>query len=160
MAKIAYILLCHKDPKAIIAQAERLTATGDYIAIHFDASADPKDFKAIQDALGDNRNVAFARKRISCGWGEWSLVQASLYAVEAAEDRAGAAKLALLRKWCSACYLMDADGNEYHDIASVTPDALAAMDAPLYQMVHVAASEAFSRKAQLGEARGARSSSS
>lgn len=81
-------------------------------------------------------------------------------AVEAAEDRAGAAKLALLRKWCSACYLMDADGNEYHDIASVTPDALAAMDAPLYQMVHVAASEAFSRKAQLGEARGARSSSS
>lgn len=78
-------------------------------------------------------------------------------AVEAAEDRAGAAKLALLRKWCSACYLMDADGNEYHALDEVTPEALAAMDAPLYQMVHVAAPEAFSRKAQLGEARGARS---
>ncbi|GGE54275.1 DUF5928 domain-containing protein [Actibacterium pelagium] len=87
MAKIAYILLCHKDPKAIIAQAERLTATGDYIAIHFDSSARAEDFRAIQAALGDNPNVVFARRRISCGWGEWSLVQASLYAVEAAEAK-------------------------------------------------------------------------
>jgi hypothetical protein len=37
--KIAFILLCHKDPDAIIRQAERLTATGDYMAIHFDARA-------------------------------------------------------------------------------------------------------------------------
>jgi len=29
MAKIAFILLCHKDPKSIIDQAERLTAVGD-----------------------------------------------------------------------------------------------------------------------------------
>ena len=33
MAKIAYILLCHKDPEGIIAQAQRLTAAGDFIAI-------------------------------------------------------------------------------------------------------------------------------
>ena len=84
MAKIAYILLCHKDPEAIIGQAEMLTAAGDYISIHFDARASAQAFAAIQDALGDNPNVAFARKRIKCGWGEWSLVQASLYAVEAA----------------------------------------------------------------------------
>jgi hypothetical protein len=37
MAKIAFILLCHKDPDGIIAQARRLTAAGDAIAIHFDA---------------------------------------------------------------------------------------------------------------------------
>ena len=36
MAKIAYILLTHKDPEGIIAQAERLTEAGDYVAIHFD----------------------------------------------------------------------------------------------------------------------------
>ena len=29
MARIAFILLCHKDPAGIIAQAERLTAAGD-----------------------------------------------------------------------------------------------------------------------------------
>ncbi len=34
--------------------------------------------------LAGNPNVTFARKRIKCGWGAWSLVQATLYAVEAA----------------------------------------------------------------------------
>jgi uncharacterized protein DUF5928/core-2/I-Branching enzyme len=84
MAKIAYILLCHKDPEAIIMQAERLTAAGDYMSIHFDARAKPEHFRMIEAALTDNPNVTFARKRIKCGWGEWSLVQATLYAVEAA----------------------------------------------------------------------------
>jgi len=86
MAKIAYILLCHKDPTAIIRQAERLTAVGDYMAIHFDASASPADFIQIKTALGDNPNVTFAAKRIRCGWGEWSLVQATLHAVRAAVE--------------------------------------------------------------------------
>lgn len=84
MAKIAFILLCHKDPEAIIAQAERLTAVGDCIAIHFDASAPAKAFDQIQNALKDNPNVAFAKKRVKCGWGEWSLVDATLQAVKAA----------------------------------------------------------------------------
>jgi uncharacterized protein DUF5928/core-2/I-Branching enzyme len=84
MAKIAYILLCHKDPDAIIEQARRLTAAGDYMAIHFDARARPAHFRQIREALADNPNVTFARKRIKCGWGEWSLVQASLNAVKAA----------------------------------------------------------------------------
>ncbi|WP_299293276.1 DUF5928 domain-containing protein [uncultured Tateyamaria sp.] len=86
MAKIAYILLCHKDPDAIIKQAERLTAAGDYMAIHFDARANPAHFAAIRGALKDNPNVTFAQRRIKCGWGEWSLVQATLHAVEAAVD--------------------------------------------------------------------------
>ncbi len=86
MSRIAFILLCHKDPKAIIDQAERLTAVGDYISIHFDARAKPEHFAMIKEALGPNPNVAFAKKRIKCGWGEWSLVEASLYAVEAATE--------------------------------------------------------------------------
>ncbi|AHM04786.1 EpsK domain protein [Roseibacterium elongatum DSM 19469] len=85
MAKIAFILLCHKDAPAIIRQAERLTATGDYVSIHFDARARPEAFAQIRDALKDNPNVVFA-KRIKCGWGEWSLVQATLNAVQAAVE--------------------------------------------------------------------------
>jgi len=85
MARIAYILLCHKDPDAIIRQAERLTAAGDFMAIHFDARASREHFDKIHGALRDNENVVFARRRIKCGWGEWSLVQATLNAVEAAE---------------------------------------------------------------------------
>ncbi|AXI48354.1 glycosyl transferase [Sulfitobacter sp. SK012] len=86
MAKIAYILLCHKDPDAIIKQAERLTAVGDYMSIHFDASANPEEFLAISEALSANPNVTFAQKRIRCGWGEWSLVQATLHALTSAID--------------------------------------------------------------------------
>ncbi len=84
MARIAFILLCHKNPDAIVLQAEQLTAAGDYIAIHFDASASADDFSKIETALSGNPNVAFAKRRVKCGWGEWSLVQATLHAVEAA----------------------------------------------------------------------------
>ena len=86
MARIAFILLCHKDPAAIIRQAEQLTAAGDYISIHFDASQPKSMYDQITKALKDNPNVVFARKREKCGWGEWSLVQATLHAVEAAVD--------------------------------------------------------------------------
>jgi hypothetical protein len=85
MAKIAFILLCHKDAPAIIRQAQRLTATGDFVSIHFDARAKAADFAQITEALADNPSVCFATPRIKCGWGAWSLVQATLNAVEAAE---------------------------------------------------------------------------
>ncbi|MCA8868587.1 MAG: glycosyl transferase [Rhodobacteraceae bacterium] len=85
MARIAYILLCHKDPVAIVDQAKRLTAKGDFIAIHFDARAGIEKFNQISEGLAGNDRVVFAR-RIKCGWGEWSLVEATLNAVEAAEQ--------------------------------------------------------------------------
>ncbi|SIS58550.1 DUF5928 domain-containing protein [Phaeovulum vinaykumarii] len=84
MARIAFILLCHKDPEGIIAQAERLTATGDFISIHFDRRARPEDYRRIRDALDPNPRVTFARRRVRCGWGEWSLVAATLNALRAA----------------------------------------------------------------------------
>jgi len=74
MARIAFILLCHKDPDGIIAQAERLTAVGDFMSIHFDARAKPADYAKIRAALKHNPNVVFAKRRVKCGWGEWSLV--------------------------------------------------------------------------------------
>lgn len=86
MARIAFILLCHKDPKGVIAQARRLTASGDYVAIHFDARANPKDFEAIRRGVADNPGVVFAARRWKCGWGEWSLVGATLEAVRAAVE--------------------------------------------------------------------------
>ena len=87
MAKIAYILLCHKDPEAIVDQAERLTATGDYMAIHFDARAASSAYEKIRQALADNPNVVLARRRVKCGWGEWSLVQATLNALSDALEK-------------------------------------------------------------------------
>jgi hypothetical protein len=84
MAKIAFILLCHKDPEAIILQATQLTAAGDFIAIHFDARAPRAAWDRIREGLKSNPSVTFAKRRLKCGWGEWSLVAATLEAVSAA----------------------------------------------------------------------------
>lgn len=84
MTKIAFILLCHKDPEGIIAQALRLTAAGDCIAIHFDARSGAADYARIRQALEGNPQITFTRRRVKCGWGEWSLVSATLHGLRAA----------------------------------------------------------------------------
>lgn len=85
MAKIAFILLTHKDPTGVAAQADRLTAAGDYVAIHFDGNSKASEYAKLKSALAGNPNVTFAQKRIKCGWGEWSLIEGTLQAVRAAE---------------------------------------------------------------------------
>lgn len=84
MAKVAFILLTHKDPEGVIRQADRLSAAGDFVAIHYDGRAPAEDFARIRRGLGANRAVTFARRRVACGWGEWSLVEATLEALQAA----------------------------------------------------------------------------
>ena len=83
MARIAFILLCHKDPEGIIRQVRQLTEAGDCVAIHFDARAPRAAFERLAQAFDDDPAVAFA-ERVKCGWGEWSLVQGTLNAIEAA----------------------------------------------------------------------------
>ncbi|MEM1273840.1 MAG: DUF5928 domain-containing protein [Pseudomonadota bacterium] len=84
MARIAFILLCHKNPSAVIAQAERLVAGGACVAIHFDARSAKADYDAIVAALKNLPDVTFPSHRVRCGWGEWSLVQATLNTASAA----------------------------------------------------------------------------
>lgn len=86
MPRIAFILLCHKDPDAVIAQARGLIAAGDYVALHYDANAPAASFSRIQAALAGTPGVTFAPRRHKCGWGEWSLVAATLDTVRAAVD--------------------------------------------------------------------------
>jgi len=101
MTQIAFILLCHKDPEGIIAQTLRLTAAGDCVAIHFDGRARKSDHDRIRVALAGNPQVTFARKRIRCGWGEWSLVAATLSALKAAvADFPGATHFYMLSGDC------------------------------------------------------------
>lgn len=85
MAQIAYLLLCHKDPEGIVAQAERLTAAGDFVAIHFDGNSPEPAYRRLRAALDGNPRIAFAGRRVRCGWGEWSLVEATLAALRAAD---------------------------------------------------------------------------
>ncbi|MEM7670030.1 MAG: glycosyl transferase, partial [Pseudomonadota bacterium] len=75
MATIAFLLLAHKEPERVIAQARALTAHGDSVTVHFDRRAPDQAFAQIRAGLKDNARVAFA-PRIRCGWGTWSLVGA------------------------------------------------------------------------------------
>lgn len=81
MAKICFLLLCHKNPEQIVEQAEMLTDSGDFVSIHFDRRGRPAGFLTINEALEDNQNICFAQ-RVKCGWGKWSLVQGSLNALK------------------------------------------------------------------------------
>lgn len=125
MARIAYVLLSHKDPEGIIAQAERLTAAGDFVAVHFDARAGRAAYQRIRAALSANPSVAFPRRRVKCGWGGWSLVEATLLAVEAAvEAFPRATHFYMLSGDCmpikSARYahdFLDAEGADYIECA-------------------------------------------
>ncbi|MGN7868112.1 DUF5928 domain-containing protein [Paracoccus sp. 22332] len=85
MARIAFILLTHKDPQGVVDQARRLTASGDYVAIHYDRRAPADEYRLIRAALAGHPNVVFAPRRFRCGWGEWSLVAATLSALRQAE---------------------------------------------------------------------------
>lgn len=101
MTQIAFILLCHKDPEGVIAQTLRLTEVGDCVSIHFDARSSQADHARIRTALAGNPRVTFARRRLRCGWGEWSLVAATLEAVRAAlADFPGATHFYMLSGDC------------------------------------------------------------
>ena len=78
MAQIAFILLAHRDPAAVIAQARALAAGAEGVAIHYDGRSPPAEYRQIAEALAGTQNVAFTPARIRCGWGEWSLVAATL----------------------------------------------------------------------------------
>ncbi|MEL6793004.1 MAG: beta-1,6-N-acetylglucosaminyltransferase, partial [Pseudomonadota bacterium] len=83
MVKIAYLLLCHKNVDSVVAQARALVDAGDAVAIHFDKRGAASDFAKLKAAFADEPSVAFC-KRLACGWGEYSLVQASLNMLETA----------------------------------------------------------------------------
>ena len=87
MARICFILLCHKDPDGVIAQARRLTATGDFVAIHYDGSSPAADYARLHAAAAAEDRILLVARRYKCGWGEWSLVAATLDSVRAAAAR-------------------------------------------------------------------------
>jgi hypothetical protein len=84
VTKIAYLLLCHQDPDRVIAQVTHLVAQGDYVALHFDARSARQDFDKIYSAFRSNGQVHIVRRRVKCGWGQWSLVRATLATLQGA----------------------------------------------------------------------------
>ncbi len=83
--QIVFALLAHSDPQLVARLARTMTETGHRIVVHYDAKATDRNFDVLQAAIGDRSDrVCFAR-RVRVGWGEWSVVQATLNCLDAIE---------------------------------------------------------------------------
>ncbi|GLQ35232.1 glycosyl transferase [Amylibacter marinus] len=84
MANVAYIILCHQNADNVCNWLDAYLEQGCFAAVHFDRNGSDSEFAKLQRRFGENPNVILV-PRIKCGWGEWSLVQASLNALKMAE---------------------------------------------------------------------------
>lgn len=76
----AYIILCHHLPWQVNALAEYLSSAGDDVYIHVDASSD------ISSLIKTGERVHLVQKRERIVWADWSMVQATLNAIESMPD--------------------------------------------------------------------------
>lgn len=84
--QIVFALLAH-NASALVARVVRtMTATGHRIVVHYDAKVPEAEFDALRAGLSDlGDRLRFAR-RVAVGWGEWSVVEATLNCIEAVDE--------------------------------------------------------------------------
>ncbi|MGP1375886.1 MAG: beta-1,6-N-acetylglucosaminyltransferase [Almyronema sp.] len=80
--RIAYIVLAHKLPEYIVRLVSTLTTEQSVIYIHIDKRANDTYCKTLS-LLSQVSNVYFVQSRLSCRWGQFSIVAATLSALQA-----------------------------------------------------------------------------
>jgi hypothetical protein len=84
--KVAYVIIAHQDPQHVARLARLLMADGGRVAIHLDANTGEPGLQRLRHALGeDAARVLWPARRVRVAWGEWSIVEATLLALEAIE---------------------------------------------------------------------------
>lgn len=86
MTQIAFLLLAHKNPRAVVEQVRVLTGCGDCVAVHYDAKASWSDWLILVEGLAGLPRVHLVTDRLRGGWGQWSLVAATLRLAQSAYD--------------------------------------------------------------------------
>lgn len=79
---VCFLMLAHERPDVCARLARQLLRDGD-LAIHLDATARGDFQDDMRDALGNDYDRILWAERVSVGWGEWSMVQATLNGLEA-----------------------------------------------------------------------------
>lgn len=94
--RIAYLILAHNHPAHLQRLVQRLAAPGVAFFVHVDAKSDLAAFAHLAPA------VTFCARRVNCGWGDVSLVNATLELLKsAAAEPPGFDRFVLLS---GACY--------------------------------------------------------
>lgn len=102
MIKIAYIILSHENPAHVSTLARCLT-DGDpdcTVVIHYDANAKAENFKRLQELTADESRIALVADRVRCGWGDFSLVQATINGLRLIKERGGCDRVMLISGAC------------------------------------------------------------
>ena len=73
----AYIILCHQAPWQVNALADYLSGQGHEVFIHVDAASD------IAEKIRGGERVHLVPRRVRIEWADWSMVEATLAAIEA-----------------------------------------------------------------------------
>lgn len=79
MARIAHIILSHKAPDAVVRLADRLSYPGDAVFVHIDKKGPDYPFA---ERLAGRDGVHLIGKRTAIRWGAYSMVDATLGAME------------------------------------------------------------------------------
>jgi hypothetical protein len=76
--RIAYLILAHNNPEHLERLIDRLSAPGAAFFVHIDAKSSMGPFKALES------KAVFCKRRVNCGWGDISLVDATLELIKCA----------------------------------------------------------------------------
>lgn len=80
--RIAYLILCHMDPKHIKRLTDKVTnGTSDEAFVHVDGNCDVKPF---EQALKANSHVHVLNQRVCVYWGGYSSIEATVNLLKAA----------------------------------------------------------------------------
>jgi len=78
--RLTYILLCHEGSKQIIQLVDKILEldNSSKVIIHFDLAGSNRAYLQLASKFKREARCYFVTKRVNCGWGEFSLVQATL----------------------------------------------------------------------------------
>lgn len=82
--KVAFLLLCHGNPKNIVELLELPYFNNPHIAvfIHYDLSSSKANTNQLREYISAKKRYFFVEKRVKCEWGMFSLVEATINMIE------------------------------------------------------------------------------
>lgn len=81
---VSYLILCHDSPERIIRLVMKILSEDEtgHVLIHFDKNSPESAYEELCVNLKDTSRCTVLANRVKCGWGQWSLVEASLRMLE------------------------------------------------------------------------------
>jgi hypothetical protein len=79
--KLGFIILAHQDLHRTTQLVRFLSKNDCPVSLHIDQNAAPREVDELKASLNHVKNVTFSRRE-KCGWGQFSIVQATLNAAE------------------------------------------------------------------------------